>query len=66
MAQYQCAVCKKTTRLTVVVQVQARLIQEGDNFQTDIDGGDHEWDESSLMTCACGHTGKSMAFINRD
>jgi len=60
---YQCPVCTKTTELTVVVEVQARLIQDGDNFQTDIDGGDHEWGESSLMICTCGHTAKSRAFM---
>lgn len=51
--QMQCVECDGDT-LEVEVKVMARLYTDG----TDIDGGDHEWDEQSKCYCIdCGWTG---------
>lgn len=61
---WQCVKCG-STELTVVVEIQADLHQDGDDFETDIDGGDHLWGDDSSMACkACGHadTAKTFSF----
>ena len=61
-----CPTCG-SDNLSVTVTVRARLIQHPDNFETDIDGGDHEWDRDSLMCCnACNHADKASAFSSED
>ena len=48
----------------VVIKEWAYLIQGIDgNFETDIEGGDHEWDNTSAMQCRdCGHEGYAGTF----
>ena len=61
---WKCPKCE-STNLAVVIQVTANLIQDGkgENFETDYAGGDHAWDESSVMTCnACDHSGFAAQF----
>jgi len=58
---WQCPKCN-SARLSVTVQVEAKLTQSEDNFETDADG-DHAWDDDSPMTCSdCNFTDKSLAF----
>jgi uncharacterized protein YbaR (Trm112 family) len=60
-----CPKCKgQDLKVDVVIHTRARLIQETDgNFQTDSDGGDHEWDNGGMMECCdCGHEAKVSAF----
>lgn len=57
---YLCPTCRASD-LDVSVTMWARLIQDGDDFQT-LDGecedGSHEWTSTSLMRCRdCGYTG---------
>ena len=62
---WMCPKCKgQDLKVDVVIHTRARLIQEtGGNFQTDSDGGDHEWDNGSMMECCdCGHEAKVSAF----
>ena len=62
---WMCPKCKgMDLKVDIVIHTRARLIQEADgNFQTDEDGGDHEWDEDGLMECCdCGHEAKVSAF----
>lgn len=56
-----------STELSVSVGVFARLsqaIEENENqFETEIDGGDHEWDQHSTMSCNhCGFVGEASEF----
>jgi hypothetical protein len=60
-----CPKCGDTDlKVDIVINIRARLMQEEDgNFQTDEDGGDHEWGGSSMMECCnCGHEDKSRKF----
>lgn len=63
---WQCPQCKSTD-LEVAVIVTVRLIQRGpdaDNFETEYEGGDHEWDGTSNMSCRdCTHTDAAMSFV---
>lgn len=62
---WMCPKCKgQDLKVDVVIHTRARLIQETDgNFQTDSDGGDHEWDNGGMMECCdCGHEAKVAAF----
>jgi hypothetical protein len=62
---WACPKCKSPDlKVDVTIRTRARLIQEPDgNFQTDEDGGDHEWDGDSTMECAvCGHEDVARAF----
>ena len=62
---WMCPKCKgQDLKVDVVIHTRARLIQETDgNFQTDSDGGDHEWDDDGMMECCdCGHEAKVSAF----
>lgn len=62
---WMCPKCKgQDLKVDVVIHTRARLIQETDgNFQTDSDGGDHEWDNGGMMECCdCGHEAKVSAF----
>lgn len=53
---WKCPMCNCTDNLSVSVQVEARLIQSEDNFETEVDTEPHVWDECSLMTCGdCHH-----------
>ena len=48
--------------LSVTVTTEARLIQYGGNFETEVEG-DHEWDGESLMTCLdCSYCSASRQF----
>lgn len=60
-----CPKCQgQDLKVDIVIHTRARLIQEPDgNFQTDENGGDHEWDDDGLMECCdCGHEAKVSAF----
>ena len=62
---WMCPKCKgMDLKVDIVIHARARLIQEPDgNFQTDENGGDHEWDDDGLMECCdCGHEAKVSAF----
>lgn len=51
-----------STDLTVTINVEAKLIQAPDNFETEPEG-DHTWDGDSLMTCStCHHCDSSRHF----
>lgn len=63
MAAYQCPKCK-SVNLTVAVIVNVKLVQYEDNQETEYDGGDHEWDDTSSMTCDdCHHVDSAGAFV---
>lgn len=51
---YLCPKCK-SKNIEIEVKVQVKLIQHGeDDFETDYEGGNHEWSGESIMTCmAC-------------
>jgi len=66
MTEYRCPACG-STRLAVVIEAWAELVQEADNLQTDLDGTcpdhDDEWDNESLMRCLeCGFEEKAGRF----
>ena len=64
MQRWKCPKCG-SHNLKVVVLVWAKLFQSPyeDNFQTEPEGGDHEWDEDSRMMCSgCGHDDKAWKF----
>ncbi len=59
---YQCPKCQ-SDNLTVAVTVYVKLVQYEDNQETEYEGGDHEWDDSSTMTCNdCQHADSASAF----
>lgn len=60
--KYACPKCS-SDHLAVDVTVSARLYQyEDGNFETE-PAGDHEWDETSHMTCLeCGHVDEAHLF----
>jgi len=62
MTGWQCPSCGQTGTLKILLSVWASLEQtlddEVNSFQTDIDDGDHEWDNASEMSCeSCGWRG---------
>lgn len=59
-----CPDCKRRDCLTVTVQVTADLRQTDDvHFETEIEGGDHDWDGDSAMSChSCGYIGSARQF----
>jgi len=60
--EYACPDCGDTGGLRVVVSASAKLVQGSDgNLETDVDG-DHEWDDTSTMSCTCGKIGKVADF----
>lgn len=66
MKGWRCPKCK-SLKLKVSIVTEAMLYQypEEDNFETEADG-DHEWDDSSQMTCLeCGYADKSNKFQAR-
>ena len=68
MSAWRCPNCASRD-LKVSVEMWARLIQEddGENFETEIEDGDHEWDSESAMVCLdCGHGGKVCEFTTDD
>lgn len=60
---YQCPVCT-LTNLKVVAEVTLRLVQDGDDYETeDASDSHHEWGSESAMICRdCGHTARSGDF----
>lgn len=63
MSHYKCPNCGDDDHLHIHVSVYVRLRQSEDNFETEYDGGDHEWDDSSPADCSacgwCGHIGEA-------
>lgn len=61
--KYRCPKCK-SVKLAVVVEAEALLIQEPDNYQTtDLDGSHHSWDDQSFMRCLdCGRRSVAANF----
>ncbi len=62
---WMCPKCNsQDLKVDIVINTRARLIQEDDgNFQTDENGGDHEWDGDSAMECCdCGHEAPARNF----
>lgn len=58
-------ICPKcgSDNLSVEVKVRARLIQYPENFETELEDGDHEWDGASTMTCnGCKHMSRVSDF----
>ena len=63
---WKCPKCH-SKNLTVEVKIMARLYQSQDNFETDDEGSDHEWDKTSRMQCgACGFAGEAHEFEEHD
>lgn len=62
-SRWQCPKCG-SLNLRVIVEIWANLIQPSDGcWETDIDDGDHEWNENSGMTCRqCGHSTNASEF----
>jgi len=59
MNQYACPKCHNENRLTVLVSVFAYLRQEGENLQTEVANGTHDWDDDSAAMClACDWAGE--------
>ena len=62
---WMCPNCgSQDLKVDVVIHTRARLYQEADgNFQTEADGGDHEWgDDADMECCSCGHETKVAKF----
>jgi hypothetical protein len=58
---WQCPKCNGH-HLNVMVTTCAKLLQYEDNFETEVEG-DHEWDDTSNMTCEdCGHCDAALHF----
>jgi hypothetical protein len=73
MKLFKCWKCGQEDHLGIAALVWARLIQHGPNrdqasdFETEVEDGDHEWDDDSGMRCgACGYTGKVVDFKKED
>lgn len=60
---WKCPQCQ-SDNLTVAITAHAYLRQYGeDNFETDADGCEHEWDGTSNMSCVdCGHCAAASSF----
>lgn len=59
---WKCPKCG-STNLSVTIRASAKLHQDTDNFETEVDGADHEWSESSAMTCDdCRHHSVALDF----
>lgn len=59
---WKCPKCQ-SLNLAVEVKIMAKLYQSKENFETEDDGGGHEWDETSHMQCGkCGFSGKAHEF----
>ena len=63
--KWACPKCQ-SINLTVMVTIHdwAILVQESDgSFETRLEAGDHEWDNTSAMECRdCGHGGYAGTF----
>lgn len=60
--KYACPCCGSVD-LRVVIEVWADLCQSPDNFETEINDGDHAWDHDSTMQCkTCGDTESAFRF----
>lgn len=54
MSHYRCPRCGDDDHLYIGVRIDVRLRQSDDNFETEYEGGDHEWDDMSPAWCgAC-------------
>jgi hypothetical protein len=64
---WKCPKCH-SSQLSVRVSVSAILHQTPGNFETEVEGGDHEWDEDSSMCCMngpCYYVGPAAFFMVR-
>ena len=62
---FRCPECQ-SQKLQVQVEVWACLLQEEDNFETVMEGGEHYWDETHPMRCRhCRFTGGVQVFRGR-
>lgn len=59
---YRCPSCKSADSLSVSVVCSAKLTQKDGNIETEVEG-DHEWDNSSTMWCACGYSDMASSFL---
>lgn len=60
--RYQCPKCH-SNNLTVDVTIAVRLYQYEDNIETEDEGNDHCWDETSTMCChECDYVGEAHEF----
>jgi hypothetical protein len=50
---YLCPKCKKGDNLSIEIKVWATLCPDG----TDVEGQDHEWEDTSRAICKCGWEG---------
>lgn len=61
LPKYKCPDCGSAERLDIEISVSARLVQDPDNLQTDLDEAaehDHHWDGDSEIVCRdCGRVG---------
>lgn len=59
---WKCPTCG-STKLEVEVTITARLFQRGDEFETDVDNSNHEWNHNSPMWCEdCLHSSCASDF----
>jgi hypothetical protein len=56
---YLCPKCKTGDNLSIEIKVWATLCPDG----TDIEGQDHEWEDTERAICKCGWGGKVSDFI---
>jgi ribosomal protein S27AE len=63
---WKCPKCG-STRLAVEVKVWCDLTQSEENFETEIQGQDHEWDVESQMICGeCSYQDIAAAFFEEN
>lgn len=61
--RYQCPKCHGVADLTVDVTIAVRLYQHEGNIETQDEGNDREWDDTSTMCChECGYVGEAHEF----
>ena len=57
-----CPECSCDNRLSVIVQVFAKLTQSGDNFETELNDSEYTFNDNSYMRCSCGFNGIAYNF----
>lgn len=61
--RWACPKCGGNEQLKVQIEVFAHLTQSEDNFETEVDDSNHEWNGNSRMECGeCDHGGLAGEF----
>lgn len=66
MIEYHCPSCGSPDHLDVTITVFARIVQTETIFSTDVEGQDHEWDDSSTVHCECGWYGQMFDTLAKE